>query len=797
MNRAEFRHIVENRILILDGATGTRIIDLGLNPGHAPEEYNLDKSEIVAELHRQYLHAGADIILTNTFGGTRIKLGEFGLEDKTELINRRGAEIAREAIGDKALVGGSIGPTGRYLPPIGSLQFSEALKAFREQAQALARGGVDLMVVETISDIRELRACLIGVREVFEGPLIAHMTFSDGYNTITGTDPETAAAVMETLDVDAVGVNCSTGPKEIESVVKVMAESTALPISVEPNAGMPTIKNGKPFYPATPEEMADYSVKFAEYGAAIIGGCCGSNHRHIQAITKALLGMKPGVRNVPLRSRLCARDRTIYIGCSGYTPVLGERINPSGRKKFAAEIAAGNFSAVREEAEKQVKAGASILDVNMGVPGEDEAALMRRAVQVVQSTVSVPLSIDSASPEALEAGLMEIEGKSLINSVTAEDDKLNTIVPLAKKYGAALIGLPIDENGIPATVEGRMELGEKILNFALKAGIPRQDLYLDGLTMAASADSQAPIVTLRSIELFREKLGVNTVLGVSNVSFGLPRRADINASFLTMALCRGLSLPIVNPYSAPVHNAVIAADFLNGRDPQARRFLSLSAGREAVKAPPEKMEKPLEHQLLDAVIFGNREGVVDLVNRALKAKIPPMSINDDILIPAMLEVGRRYDKKKFFLPQVIMAAEAMHSAFAALKPHIPAAEKAHKATLILATVRGDVHDIGKNIVRTLLENHGYRVIDLGKNVSVEEIVRRAAKEEANAIGLSALMTTTMEVMRKTVEEIKSILDIKIIVGGAVVTRAFAEQIGADGYGKDASEAANELEKILS
>lgn len=797
MNRAEFKKLVEEKILVLDGAMGALLIDLGLEPGRPPEEFNLEKPEIVAELHRKYVAAGADIILTNTFGGSRLKLAEFGLADKTEPINRRGAEIALESSGGKALVGGSIGPTGRYLPPIGSMEFSLALDVFREQARYLAESGVDLILVETISDIRELRACLIGIREVFAGPLIAQMTFSDGYNTITGTDPETAAAIMEALDVDAVGVNCSTGPKEIERVVEVMAASTHLPVAVQPNAGMPTIRNGRPFYPAAPEEMARYSEKFAELGANLIGGCCGSNPEHIRAIAGAVKGRAPVKRNFTRRSRLCSRDRTITIGDHKHTAIIGERINPSGRKKFAAEITAGDFSGVREEAEKQVRAGAAVLDINMGVPGENEAALMRRAVQVVQSVVSVPLCLDSANSEALEAGLQEIEGKPLINSVTAEEKKLDTIIPLAKKYGAALIGLPLDENGIPDTPEERLKLAEKIVNRAVEAGIPREDLYLDGLTLAASADSRAPAVTLKSIELLRGSLGVNTVLGVSNVSFGLPNRPEINASFLTMALCRGLSLPIVNPYSIPIQNAIIAADLLTGRDPQARRFLSQSVEREVPPPPAEKKEKPLELQLFDAVLFGNREGIVSLVNRALKAKIEPLTINDDILIPAMLEVGRRYDRKQFFLPQVIMAAETMHTAFAVLKSRIPAADEFRKATIILATVRGDVHDIGKNIVRTILENHGYRVIDLGKNVGSEEIIGRARAEKAEVVGLSALMTTTMAVMKQMVKEIKSSLAVKIIVGGAVVTRSFAKEIGADGYGKDASEAVKELEKVLN
>ena len=797
MTRSEFKHILENKILLLDGAVGTYLMRKGLSAGKAPEEFNLENPQIVRNAHQAYIQAGADIILTNTFGGSAIKLGEFNLADKTEEINRRAAEIALKTADGKVLVGGSIGPSGKYLPPIGSLEFPEALSAFRTQAQALTKAGVDLIVVETMSDIRELRACLIGIREVFSGPLIAHMTFSDGFNTITGTDPETAAAVMEALDVDAVGVNCSTGPEEIEDVVRVMAQSTHLPISVEPNAGMPTIRDGETCYPASPEEMARYSLIFADLGANIIGGCCGTGPEHIRANYEALHNRQPIPRNIIPGSRVCSRDQTIVIDDSLSTVIIGERINPSGRKKFAAEITARNFSAVRAEADKQVKAGARIIDINMGLPGEDEPALMRRAVRVVQAAVNIPLSLDSANPDALEAGLQEIEGKPIINSVNAEDDKLNRIIPLAKKYGAALIGLPLDEKGIPSTPEGRLKLGEKIVMRAMEAGIPKEDIFLDGLTLAVSADSQAPEVTLKTIRLFREKLGVKTVLGVSNVSFGLPNRADINAAFLAMALNAGLNLPIVNPYSPAIQNAVLTSDLLNGRDPQAKRYLT-EAGEKvvAVKTAPERAEKPLEAQLYDAVLFGNREDVVALTHRLLKREVEPMKINDDILIPAMLEVGERYNRKRFFLPQVIMAAESMHSAFSVLKPHLRAEGDRDKGTVILATVKGDVHDIGKNIVAALVENHGFRVVDLGKNINAVEIINRAESEKADIIGLSALMTTTMEVMREMVAEIKDSIDVKVVVGGAVVTRKFAEEIGADGYGKDAAEAVQEIMKLL-
>ena len=798
MTRTDFLNKLNERILVLDGAMGTRLIASGLSPGDAPENFNLERPDDIIEIHRGFIEAGSDIILTNTFGGTSIKLSEFGLADKTELLNKKGAELALKASDGKVIIAGSIGPSGRYLPPIGSLEFTAAVASFRQQAKALADAGVDIIVVETISDIREMRACLIGIREVFDGPLVAHMTYTDGFNTITGTDPETAATVMEALDVDVIGVNCSTGPEEMEPVVKSLAEHTDRPISVQPNAGIPVMRDGHACYPASPDELASYARIFAEIGANIIGGCCGSGSEHVRAMKAAVNGLKPLVRTVSRKSKLASRDMTLIIDSHSPTRMLGERINPTGRKKFAGELMSGNFSIVRQEAKKQFQAGAKIIDVNMGVPGQDEAALMRKAVQIVQATVNVPLSLDSVNLEALEAGLKEVEGKPIINSVSAEKEKLDAVIPLAKKYGAALIGLPLDENGIPATAEERFKLGELILNRVLEAGIPREDLYLDGLTMTVSTDTTAPEVTLKTIEMFKQKLGIKTILGVSNVSFGLPGRKDINAAFLTMALQRGLDLPIVNPYSEPIVNAVLTSDLLIGKDENSANYISRAGmmEKEQVVKPAPMEKRPIDEQIFDAVLFGNSESIAELMRKAMKSGLAPMQINDDILLPAMLEVGKRYDRKKFFLPQVIMAAETMHTAFAELKPHLPAGESASKGTVILATVRGDVHDIGKNIVAALVENNGYKVIDMGKNVSPIELINKAEAVKADIIGLSALMTTTMMVMKDTVAELKSSVSSKIIVGGAVVSRKFAEEIGADGFGKDAGEAVNEIKNIL-
>ena len=799
MTRQEFKNLLSERILFLDGAMGSFLIDAGLQPGQAPEEFNLLKPEAVIEAHRGYVEAGSDVILTNTFGGSGIKLGEFGLSERMGEINLRAAELAREAVKNSdVLVAGSIGPCGRYLPPIGSLGFDDAVFTFREQAHALQEGGVDLIVVETISDIREMRACLVGIREVFDGPIIAHMTFTDGYNTITGTDPETAAAIIEAFAVDALGVNCTTGPREMYPLVEQFVRSTHLPVSVEPNAGMPRIVTGMTVYPEPPEVLAEFAVKFADIGANILGACCGSSPAHIKAIIEAVGLRKPLLRDVKPVSCLCSRDKTVRIEAHLPSVIIGERINPTGRKKFREALAGGNMSPVRSDAVRQVREGAAVLDVNMGVPGENEAELMRKAVRTIQAAVNVPLCLDSSKIEALEAGLKEVEGKPLVNSVTAEDDRLNTILPLVKKFGAAVIGLPLNENGIPDTADGRLILGNKILQAVEKEGIPRTDLYLDGLTMTVSADVNAPKVTLETIRRFKQELGVKTVLGVSNVSHGLPNRSLVNGVFLTLALEAGLDLAIINPYSQKIIDAVYAGDLLLGRDSGSRRYIrhASTSGSEAALSIKAEQNLSPEERLKLAVMDGNSDEAVEILTALLQAGIKPMELNDNILIPAMMLVGQKYNKKEIFLPQVIQSAETMHAAFAALKPHLTGGKSRSKGRIILATVKGDVHDIGKNIVATLVENHGYEVIDLGKNIGTQQILEAIDQNNADIVGMSALMTTTMEVMKDMVKEIKASSEVKIIVGGAVVTRNFAEEIGADGYAKDASEAPNEIAGIL-
>ncbi|MCX6641264.1 MAG: homocysteine S-methyltransferase family protein, partial [bacterium] len=776
ITRQEFRQRAEKEIIILDGGLGVLLQTSGLGIGQAPEEFNLIHPDIVEKSQKSFIEAGAQVILTNTFGGCRIKLDEYNLGDKTREINTKAVEIARRAAGNNPIwVAGCIGPCGKYLKPVGSLDFKPAYNTFAEQVRYLAQAGVDLLIIETMSDIREARAAMMAARENFSGPIIAQMTFADGRNTVTGTDPLTALTVYEALDADAFGINCSTGPEEIFGAISMVLNKTLLPLSVEPNAGMPRIHEGRTCFPASPQHLAEYAQKFVDAGVTLIGACCGAGPEHIAAITDALRGKKPVSRTRDrCRSRLASRDRTVEICCDQPIRMIGERINPTGRKKLRTELQEGKFHLVRQEAIEQVKAGADILDVNMGVPGIDEPETMRKAIQVVQQAVDVPISIDSTNPDAIEAALEEIEGKALINSVTAEDEKLDRILPLAKRFGASVLGLTLDEKGIPATAEERLELARKIVNRALEIGLRHEDIFIDPLTLTISAEPKRSAESLKTLRLIKEQLGVTTVMGVSNVSYGLPNRALLNRTFLAMALQNGLDLPIINPFSESARETIHASNVLLNRDRSARHFIEQYGGVEDERAESTKDTRPVEQRLHDAILYGNREVVLELLDEVLKSGRSAESINEEILIPALQEVGRRYDNREFFLPQVILAAETMQDAFGRLQALFPHGEAKHRGKIILATVKGDVHDIGKNIVSTVLRNYGWEVFDLGKNVDTLDIVRKAREVHPDFVGLSALMTTTMVEMGRVVKELRDAgIPAKVIVGGAVVSRDFA------------------------
>jgi 5-methyltetrahydrofolate--homocysteine methyltransferase len=798
-----FLQAIKERVLVLDGAMGTMLQERGLKPGQSPEELNLTMPEVVAGVHREYLLAGADIIVTNTFGGSREKLSHYGLEEKLLEINARGVEIARQVAGDTAYVAASMGPTGKFVEPVGDFTFDEMAGQFREQAQALIGAGADLITLETFLDIKETRAAVIAIREVSADiPIIAMLTFDDKGRSVLGTPPESAAITLEAAGADIVGSNCGLGIEGIHEILSAMRRVSRLPLIAQANAGLPLLKEGKTIFPATPDEMTAYHDRMLALGVRVIGGCCGTTPAHIRAIKAALAGKEQSFRvSGPPEGITWLSSRGGFTALGGGKPVaiIGERINPTGKKGFAAELREGKVSYIRREALEQVAAGATLLDINVGAPGIDEPAAMERAVFCASGAVSVPLLLDSSSPEALERGLKAADGKVLINSVNGEARSLARVLPLAKKYGAAVIGLTLDETGIPETAEGRGAVAAKIVEKAVSAGLGRDDVVIDCLTLTVSAEQKRALETLRAIRMVKERLGVNTVLGVSNISFGLPCRPLISSTFFAMAMEAGLDAAIVNPKEQAMMDAWRSAMVLLNRDPNAAAYIESYKGAATPQEGGQSPETPqdIRGRLARAVIDGDLENIVALVEKAFSEGLSPLEVSNGGLLPGLEEVGRRFEKNVIFLPQVMRAAETMQAAFARLKDEMKGMSLESKGKILMATVEGDIHDIGKNIVCTLLENHGFEVIDLGKNVPAARIIAEAKAHQVDAVGLSALMTTTMSEMEHVVRQLKAEgVKTFTMVGGAVLTEEYAVEIGADLYAKDAMEAVARIKMLL-
>jgi 5-methyltetrahydrofolate--homocysteine methyltransferase len=790
--------VLGERILLCDGAMGTMLQEGGFPTKACPEEAVLSRPDLLVGIHRQYLDAGAEIIETDTFGANRYKLGEYRLSGEVERINREAARLARKASRERAYVAGSVGPLGKGLAPLGDLEFQAAVDAFHEQMRALAHGGVDLLFIETMSDIREAKAALIAAREVSDIPVVAHMTFDEGGRTIAGTPADVAAAVLNAMGAAAVGANCSTGPEEILGVIEAMAAVSRGHLSVLPNAGLPQLVDGKTVFLKSPDEMAAFAERFARAGVAIIGGCCGTTPSHIKAMAAVLTRRKPAKRAVPERLRLCSRTRMATLE-PGRTPlVIGERINLSVRATAARAFIAGDSAPVRQAAIDQVREGAHCLDVNVGVSLEalgggtiTEPELMQKAVRLVQQAVDVPLVIDSANPDALEAGLRESDGRPLINSIPADKEKMAGLLMLARKYGAAIVILPLSSKGIPDNAARRVKLAEEVRESALRLGIRGEDIFIDPLVLAVSAAQDQVAVTLETLRALKGK-GYQTIMGLSNVSFGLPERSTLNAAFLSMAVGAGLDAVILNPGDENVMRALGAARVLTLADRGAREFIALVRAAAEAPAAPAAGGRPapegIRERLLAAILAGDREGVIPPVEEALAQKIAPLEINVGMLAPALEEVGRRFEAKELFLPQMILAAETVQNAFVRLRREMKGEKMPSRGRILMATVKGDVHDIGKNICCTVLENYGYEIVDLGRNVPADVIAEHAASANADIIGLSALMTTTMRQMEVVVAELKRRgMKQKVMVGGAVVTASYARNIGADGYAKNAGE----------
>jgi len=790
-------------IYIFDGAMGTMLQDAGLPSGACPELWNIEKPAVITAIHKSYIDSGADIIETNTFGANRIKLTHYGLQNQVTLLNQAAVAAARSACGPNTKVAGSVGPTGKLIAPLGDLTFDQAYEVFFEQITALDQANVDMILIETIIDIQEMRVALLAAKAATLKPIICQMSFGADGRTITGTDPVTAAIILEAMGADIIGANCSLGPAQLLDVVKKLATATKCPISIQPNAGMPKLIHTQTVFPMSPEEMGSWATQLASAGASYIGGCCGTTPQHIKAIKEAVknftLPVLPVMRQAAKTTALTSRSKTIYLGASCPTAIIGERINPTGRKQLAASIKAGQFIAVKKEALDQLRAGAHILDINMGVPGINQADAMKHVIEELSMLVDAPLVIDTTDAVALEAGLKAYPGRALINSVSAEPERLASFLPLAKRYGAAILCLPIAASGVPSTARERLHITRQIIQAALSAGLRPQDFVLDALVLTTAADEKAGSEVLTTLRLYREQLGYPTTMGLSNVSFGLPRRDIINSTFCAMALNSGLDAPILNPYDPLMQNALAASAALLGHDPNGRSYSLQYAPHHQTEPNNEPLApKDIIEQIRQSVISGEKEAVIPLVKQALADGLNSTTITEHGLTAAMNQIGIAFGAGHCFLPQVLLSAETMRAAFLTIKEILPAHTIASLGTVVLATVKGDIHDLGKNIVAALLENSGFTVIDLGKDVSTETIVQAALTHHADIVGLCALMTTTMTQIDITIAALKAAgSSTKTIVGGAVLTLEYAVEAGADAYAQNGVEAVTIAKKIIA
>lgn len=771
------------KIRFFDGAMGTVLQEKGLLPGELPELWNLSHREELIEIHRSYLRAGADFLKTNTFGANCFKLKGSG--HTVEEVVSAGVKNALQAVEDcgKGTVFLDIGPTGKLLRPLGELDFEDAVSTFAEMVRAGAAAGAEAVLIETMSDIYEAKAALLAAKENSDLPVFVTMTFDEDGKLLTGGELGVAAAVLEGLGADAIGFNCGLGPQQMAGLLPKLRELTGLPIVVNPNAGLPVERDGKTCYDVGPEEFASWMGEIARGGAWVVGGCCGTTPEHIRQTVAACAGL--GCQPLPLPSRTVVTSGLHWVEIGKAPVIIGERINPTGKKKFKQALRDRDIPYILREGIAQQDAGAHILDVNVGLPEIDEPALMCQVIQELQAVSSLPLQIDTSDPATMERAMRCYNGKPLVNSVTAKSASMKAIFPLVKKYGGVVIGLTITEEGIPETAEGRFLAARRIVQTALSYGIPRSDIVIDPLTMAVSAGQDAALVTLEALERIKRELGVKTSLGVSNVSFGLPQRENITAAFFLMALQRGLDAAIMNPLSEQMMRTYRSYCVLSGWDESCMDYIA-AYGQEQAPVPKASAANA-SYTLREAIERGLKDAAYQAAETALQTREGLELINEEI-VPALDAVGDRFEKKTLFLPQLLMSAEAAKAAFEVIKGQLQGQEDTGKSRLaiVIATVKGDVHDIGKNIVKVLLENYGFRVFDLGKDVPPELVLEAVQREHAQLVGLSALMTTTVVNMKETIELLRrEAPQVKIMVGGAVLTQEYADSIGADFYGKDA------------
>jgi hypothetical protein len=796
----DIREELGRRIIFFDGGLGSLLQERGLKPGELPETWNLTRPEVLYDIHRAYLDAGADIILANTFGANGFKY------DNLEEIVTAAVVNAKKAVADsgrKAYVALDMGPTGKLLKPMGTLDFEECVSIYADVVRYGAKAGADLILIETMSDTYELKAAVLAAKENSNLPVVATVVFDEHHKMLTGATPEVVVALLEGLRVDAIGMNCGLGPKQMKPIFETMARYASIPLVITPNAGLPRSENGKTVYDVGPEEFAEDMEEIINMGAWMAGGCCGTTPAHIKALTERCFGITP--------KPLTDKDYTIVTSYStavelgGRPVIIGERINPTGKSKFKQALRDNNMEYILEEGVKQADSGAHILDVNVGLPEIDEPAMMRRTVYELQSVLPLPLQIDTTDPVAMEQAMRIYNGKPMINSVNGKEEIMHQIFPLVQKYGGTVVGLALDEAGIPDTAEGRLAVAKKIYDTAAQYGIKPKDIVIDALTMTMSTDNNSANITLDTVREIKAH-GGRTVLGVSNISFGLPQREVINSGFFLMAMQAGLSAGIINPNARAMIQAYDTYCVLGGFDSQCMSYIEKYAVAEptpvaqtvtSVKQAGKAVTGNLS--LTDCIVKGLKEQAYKATKDELGTKDTMEIINGE-LVPALDIVGKGFEKGTVFLPQLLMSAEAAKAGFEAIKEYVSSqgTNQEKKATIVIATVKGDIHDIGKNIVKVLLENYGYDVIDLGKDVPPETVVDKVIETHAPLVGLSALMTTTVVSMEETIKKLhESAPWCKIMVGGAVLTQEYADMIGADFYGKDAMQSVYYAEELLN
>ncbi|AJD29873.1 MULTISPECIES: homocysteine S-methyltransferase family protein [Clostridium] len=775
---------IKENILVFDGAMGTMLQKLGLKISDLPEELNVLESEKIINIHRKYVDAGAKVITTNTFGANEIKLKQS--EFSVERIIDKAIDNVKKARGNKeVLIALDIGPIGQLLEPMGTLKFEEAYEIFKRQVTQGQKSGADIILIETMTDLYEAKAAILAAKENTNLPVFCTMTFEKNKRTFTGCTPVSMVLTLEGLGVDALGVNCSLGPNELEDIVDEIIKYSSVPIMVQPNAGLPTVKDGKTIYNIKPKEFAAFQRSIVEKGVRIVGGCCGTTDEFIREIVYSLKDVQVKKLKEKNICGVCSSTKAVLIDG---VKIIGERINPTGKKLFKEALRNNDIDYILKEAIGQVESGADILDVNVGLPEIDEEETMKKVIKEIQSIIDTPLQIDSNNSKVIEKALRVYNGKAIVNSVNGEDKVLDNVLPLIKKYGAAVVALTLDDKGIPKKAEERLKIAEKIVNKALDYGIKREDIFIDCLVLTASAQQEDVRETLKAVTLVKEKLKVKTILGVSNISFGLPNRELINKTFLAMSLQSGLDLPILNPNNKEMINIINAFKVLNNQDIGAANYIEMYANETSNSKEVKTQKSNLN--LKEIVIKGIKEEAYSKTKELLKDRAELSIINEE-LIPALDEVGEKYEKGIIFLPQLIQSAETVKKAFAAIKEKLREdnSPKINKGKILMATVKGDIHDIGKNIVKVILENYGFDIIDLGKDVEVERIVEEVKKNNIKLVGLSALMTTTVNSMKDTIKALKdSGIDCKTFVGGAVLNEEYAEMINADYYAKDAKEA---------